>query len=104
MADVINYWPDPQFRTTDGDLPFVGANLFPNPSPTVDLTGWAAAAGGSISRVAGGMFPGNTHKCRVVNGVVLTGSDTIANGQGWCFTGKIKAVDAQDITISAAME
>ena len=104
MTDVTNYWPDPQFRATTGDAPFVAANLFPNPSPTVDLTGWTAASGGSISRVSGGMFPGNTHKCQVTGGVTLRGANTSYPSQDWCFTGKIKANGAQTITISGAME
>lgn len=104
MVDVVNLWPDPDFRTTDRDG-LVLFNLFPNPTPTVDLTHWAAVSGGSITRTAdAALFPGNsTYGCRVVNGVTLTGANTTDQGQDWCFTGRIRASEAMTITMSAEM-
>jgi hypothetical protein len=103
MADVTNYWPDPDFRTSTRDG-IVNFNVFPNPTPTVDLTHWAAVSGGSITRTAdAALFPENGYGCRVVNGVTLTGANTVSPGQDWNFTGKIRASEAMTITMSGAM-
>jgi hypothetical protein len=104
MATITNYFPDPHFRTGRGTSAYIAANAFPNPTPTVDLTHWAAVPGGSITRLAAAaQFPENSHGCRVVNGVTLTGANTNSNGQDWTFTGKIKAQTAMTITISGDM-
>jgi hypothetical protein len=101
---VTNYFPDPDFRSTRGTSAYVAANAFPNPTPTVDLTHWAAVPGGSITRLeAAALFPENSHGCRVVNGVTLTGANTNSAGQDWTFTGKIKAQTAMTITITGDM-
>lgn len=103
MVDVTNYWPDPDFRTTER-TGWIMANAFPNPTPTVDLTHWAAVSGGSITRTAdAALFPENSYGCRVVNGVILTGANTSSPNSDWCFTGRIRASEAMTITMSAEM-
>lgn len=103
MVDVVNLWPDPDLQTTNRSA-YVAANLFPNPTPTVDLTGWAAVSGGSITRTtAAKLFPETSYGCRVVNGVTLTGANTVESSQDWTFTGKIRAQTAMTITMSGAM-
>jgi hypothetical protein len=103
MVDVVNLWPDPDLQTTNRSA-YVAGNVFPNPTPTVDLTHWAAVSGGSITRTAdAALFPENSYGCRVVNGVTLTGANTVDTSQDWTFTGKIKAQTAMTITMSGAM-
>jgi hypothetical protein len=103
MTAVINFWPDPDLRTTNR-TGFVAANLFPNPTPTVDLTHWSAVPGGSITRTAdAALFPETSYGCRVVDGVSLAGATTADNGLDNTFTGRVRASEAMTITISLAM-
>jgi len=99
VADVTNYWPDPDFRTTNR-TGVVAFNLFPNPSPTTDLTAWS----GSVVRHAdASLFPETSFGGRVTGTVTLTGASTNWAGTDWTFTGKVKAAGAQTITISMDM-
>lgn len=103
MADVVNLWPDPDLQNTNR-TGWVMANLFPNPTPTVDLTHWSAVSGGSITRTtAAKLFPETSHGCRVVNGVNLTGATTLDSGSECCFTGRVRASEAMTITVSLDM-
>ena len=99
MTDVINYWPDPDFRTTNR-TGVVSFNLFPNPSPTVDLTGWT----GSVTRnTAAKLFPDTVAGGRCTGDVTLHGITTPDRGDSWVFTGRVKASGAQTITVTGAM-
>jgi hypothetical protein len=103
MVDVVNLWPDPDLQTTNRSA-YVAGNVFPNPTPTVDLSHWAAVSGGSITRTADAkLFPETSYGCRVVNGVKLTGATTTYGGSDSTFTGRVRASEAMTITISQTM-
>lgn len=102
MADVINYFPNPDLRTTYRTA-MVAGNNFRNPTPTVDLTHWSAVSGGSITRTtAAKLFPENTYGCRVVNGVNFHIAENPSYGR--CLTVKVRASSAMTITGSATSE
>jgi hypothetical protein len=103
MTDVTNLYPNPDLRTTVGTGMVMG-NYFPNPSPKVDLTGWTAVSGGSVTRTtAAALFPGDTtYGCRVTSGLNLTLLPS--PGVGPTVTAKVKASAAMDITVDVSAE
>lgn len=104
MTTVTNLYPNPDLRTTDRTGMVMG-NYFPNPSPKVDLTGWTAVSGGTVTRTsAAALFPGDTtYGCRVTGGLNLA-LLAMTGSTGFTVTVKVRASAPMTITGTGTSE
>lgn len=100
----INYAINPRMSVANGTGRFV-FNRCPNPSPTVDLTGWEAVGAATVTRSTAAKIVGISHGARVVS---ATSGDGIAlpwADGNWLHFGETVYVRAvTDCTLTIGME
>lgn len=64
--ELTNYWPDPTFQNSSGDTKLL-YNACNNPTPTLNLDGWASAGTATLSRDAAATIVGMGYGIRVTS-------------------------------------